>query len=468
MGRRAICTDINPIGKIIGEAKTLTLTKEDDDLLCDFTEQLTLLSASKERLGYELLCRINEYQRLIPEIPNISEWFHENAISELAYLRWRIECLDSEKAKCLAKASFSKSILKASFQDGETRYTRKPREVERGEVTQWFATNLAAALKKLRKLGPLLQFRNAAFKTLDLRHASVVDDENAGSDTITANSVDLIVTSPPYPNTTDYHLYHRFRLFWLGYDPRELGHKEIGSHLRHQKEANGFDFYIEEMGLCLERMKQVLRPGRYAVLVLGDGIFKGETHNTALHVGKMAKKVGFEVVGILDRTVHTTKRSFISPARRLRTENLLILRKPPCKIELTLYKPPYKLWPYEEILRKREIAALLGTQPTEGREGSLHVTTDSLALDNVRKLTFTHGFSAPEISREQTWQAIIENGDAFAVRSQRKDPKYATHGIHAYKGKFYPQLAKSLFSLAELRPGARILDPFLRQWNRLA
>ncbi len=459
MGRRALSTDINPLGMVIGEAKTLTLTKEDDDLLCDMAEQLVLLSASEERLECELGCRRSDDEGLIPDIPNINEWFHKNAITELAYLRWRIERLDREKARKLAKASFSKSILKASYQDGETRYARKPRDVQRGEVTRWFATNLSMALKKVRKLGPLLQFREATFKTLDLCHAQVVV-ENAGAETLTANSVDLIVTSPPYPNTTDYHLYHRFRLFWLGYDPRDLGNKEIGSHLRHQKEANGFDFYLKEMSLCLERMRQVLRPGRYVVLVLGDGIFGGKTYNTALHIGEAARREGFEVIGILDRAVHRTRRSFISAARRLKSENLLVLRKPSSKVALTLLKPPYKLWPYEEELREREINALLGVTPRKDKEGGLRISTDALCLDKVRKLTFTHGFAAPDVSREATWQAILENGDASTVRSQRKDPKYATHGIHAYKGKFYPQLAKSLFSLAGLRPGARVLDPF--------
>jgi DNA modification methylase len=42
----------------------------------------------------------------------------------------------------------------------------------------------------------------------------------------------------------------------------------------------------------------------------------------------------------------------------------------------------------------------------------------------------------------------------------RKDPKYVTHGLHPYKGKFYPQLAKALINIAGVRPGSRVLDPF--------
>jgi DNA modification methylase len=60
---------------------------------------------------------------------------------------------------------------------------------------------------------------------------------------------------------------------------------------------------------------------------------------------------------------------------------------------------------------------------------------------------------------DPTWQAIIENG--FALQpSVRKDPKYVTHGLHPYKGKFYPQLAKCLMNLCALPSGASVFDPF--------
>ena len=49
---------------------------------------------------------------------------------------------------------------------------------------------------------------------------------------------------------------------------------------------------------------------------------------------------------------------------------------------------------------------------------------------------------------------------SHSTPSARKDPKYVTHGLHPYKGKFYPQLAKGLINLCKLEPGALILDPF--------
>lgn len=458
-GRSAISTDLNPLAKIIGQAKTLTLTKEEDDDISDLLEQLQFLSSDVSSLSQDIVSNRDRWERFIPAIPNILEWFHPNAIAELGYLRWRIENLESDRARDLARVSLSKSILKASYQDGETRYARRERETVEGWVVGLFCSNLDTALVKVRQLGPLLRFREPVFKTLDLRQDIVSDSNDPTSDEIRENRVDLIVTSPPYPNTTDYHLYHRFRLFWLGFDPRKLARSEIGSHLRHQKEATGFEQYLDEMKLCLINMYKMLRPGRYAVLVLGDGVFDGKICATSKELARLSSSIGFEDVGSIDRAVHATKRSFISPARRIRAETLLVLRKKPARLDFHLFSPPYKLWKYEEVLRTNEITALTGVSPRHCKNGDLVIRTSCLLIDKLRKLTFTHGFSASQISGERTWQAILENGDT-ALRKQRKDPKYATHGIHPYKGKFYPQLAKSLFNLARLQPRSRILDPF--------
>ena len=449
LGRRSLSSDVHPLSKVIGEAKTITLTVEEDLSVATFADELSLVSERKASLA-KLFAAL-PLAKYIPPIPNITKWFHENAILELAYLRFRVDGLDFDAVRSLALTALSKSILKASFQDEETRYARRPREVTPGTVIKLFVTNLQSTLKKVRALGPFLQFRRPEFKILDLRNAIL------GSD-LECNSVDLVVTSPPYPNTNDYHLYHRFRLFWLGFDPRQLADKEIGSHLRHQKQGTGFDFYLQEMAACLEKLHSVLRPGRFAVFVVGDGVFEGQVYSTSGSLAQTAERYGFEVVGIIPREVHATKRSFMSSARRLRSEQLLILRKPNLSARLTCIGPPYKLWPYEHVLQRMELGTLLhGTSIPQGKK--LHLKTDALSLDKLRRLTFVHAVSGQSIGTERTWQAILENGDA-SVASRRKDPKYVTHGIHAYKGKFYPQLAKTLFNLAAVGPGNTVLDPF--------
>jgi DNA modification methylase len=448
LGRQAISSDVNPLAEIIGNGKLVTLTKEEDDLVCGLIEELLIISGSPASVR-EALRGYQPLENLVPEIPNLSDWFHPHAALELAYLKARIGAITREKCQRLARVCFSKIILKASFQDSETRYVRCERDFPAGKVLRLFAGSLESSLKKVRYLGRYLKFREGSFQTIDLRRDSLAEP----------NCIDLIVTSPPYPNANDYHLYHRFRLFWLGFDPRDLAKKEIGSHLRHQKEHTGVKEYLEEIGLCLRNMLTALRPGRFAVIVIGDCLFHGKVFHTASLVGKRAQEAGFEVVGEIERVLPIHRRSFMSTARRLRSESLLLLRKPLGTSIVHIYPPAYKLWDYETVIRKTEISTLLGIQPSETLGDVLVAEISPLQVDRLKRLTFSRAFEADDISRELTWQAIIENGDGPALTS-RKDPKYVTHGIHAYKGKFYPQLARSLFNLGGLNPGETVLDPF--------
>ena len=49
--------------------------------------------------------------------------------------------------------------------------------------------------------------------------------------------------------------------------------------------------------------------------------------------------------------------------------------------------------------------------------------------------------------------ALILNG--------RKESKYGVHGLHRYKGKFYPQLVKALINYSDAGPGSVFCDPFM-------
>jgi DNA modification methylase len=453
LGRQAVSSDVNPLSKVIGKAKTASLTRKEESEGEELIDEIELLGSSGLHFSEEYERQEDSISEYVPEIPNRENWFHPNVLKELGYLALRIDRIESNKLTTVARSALSKIIVKVSFQDSETRYTSNEREVDEGVTLRAFAAQLDSTLKKIHPLTSHLEFREATFKTADLRHESVTPD----------NSVDLIVTSPPYPNATDYHLYHRFRLFWLGYDPRELSNKEIGSHLRHQKEDTGINQYLEEMGSCLHRMKRALRPGRYAVMVVGDSVFDGETFQTAKLVGEVAEEQGFDVVGLALRDVHDTKRSFISAARRLKEEKLLVLRKPSVnQVQFTLQGPNYTPWNYEEGLRRREINSLLQEDLSEDGEigKDIEVSADPLDVESLRRLTFSHEFQSDQYDSELTWQAVVENGKDNSPDSTRKDSKYATHGVHKYKGKFYPQLAKSMFNLAGLSPGSTVLDPY--------
>lgn len=454
LGRRAVSMDANPLSALIGRVKTgfmATSVRADIDQLCAAIDgHIMSFGAQSEEWANNLVSRYGEY---VPEIPNMAKWFTDYVIGELCLIRHLIERTTEGLAHDAACLALSRVILRVSNQESETRYVSVTKKLQPTIVLRAYLESLRAVSRRLENAAIELQYADARYVVGDSRYDL---PKYVGE-----NSVDLIVTSPPYPNATDYHLYHRFRLFWLGFDPRDLGKIEIGSHLRHQRNHTGFEEYRDDMTHALDGCAKVLVPGRYAVFVLGDAIFKGKRFSTSEAIANAARKVGFEVVGVIERPVHQTKRSFAKPARRARSEQLVVLRKPNRTIVAHLNPPAYRMWPYEGELRVREIQSLTG-QSVDVREADRPVAVQirQPALWHLRRLTFSRDFvlGAGNDNVQATWQRVLENGDADPTK--RKDPKYVTHGLHAFKGKFYPQLVKSVLNCSEVPIGGIVLDPY--------
>jgi DNA modification methylase len=454
LGRRAISLDANPLSALIGRVKAGYMkppVRADLEQLCAAVESRLIGDESEIEARSDEL--VNQYRQYLPEIPNIEKWFKSGAQGALCLIRHLIETTTKDLSRDAALLALSRIILRVSNQESETRYVSVEKIVTAKICLKAYLESLRTVMRRLDTAAAELQYADGSFLVGDSREAI--------SEQVGENCVDLIVTSPPYPNATDYHLYHRFRLFWLGFDPRLLGKIEIGSHLRHQRNNSGFDEYRNDMFQVLKGCAKALLPGRYAVFVVGDALFKGESFSTSDAICAAALEAGFEKIGVVDRPIHTTKRSFAQPARRARLEQLVILRKPNVAVCVRLSPPAYRMWQYETDLRAREISTLIGCKVDKAEAiNELSFQLCNPSLSNLRRLTFTKDIAIGGTgqSPQPTWQKILENGDADS--SKRKDPKYATHGLHPYKGKFYPQLAKSLLNISGVSVGDSVLDPY--------
>lgn len=442
--RRSLSTDANPLASVIGRCKTLTLDKDDYSSIQVYRQYLV----DSLRAG-----NIKREDDLVPNIPNISKWFNGNVIDELSFIKKSIVSL-SENLQVITKTALSRTVAKMSNQDGETRYASVSREIKDGETLNCYIVDFDTVVAKVNAVGTILKGVKPKFETYDLRE-SILNEKSP----IEPNEIDLIVTSPPYANATDYHLYHRFRMFWLDFNPVLFGKKEIGSHLRHQKEKTNFEDYMLEMRLCLENCYTALRPGRYAVYIIGNSVFNKTVYDTAEAYTKVSREIGFEFVGKIKRSLHKNRRYFESSARRAQEETILILKKPLNKKLVNLFEANYKLWDYERDLLKLESTQLFKKQLTYLGEKRWELDGDNLDISKLKKLTFIKSFEYNDQCSEKTWQSMLESGleDGNSVR---RESKYVTHGVHEYKGKFYPQLCKSLYNIAGLQEGASVLDPF--------
>lgn len=133
-------------------------------------------------------------------------------------------------------------------------------------------------------------------------------------------TVDAIISSPPYFGALDYARDNRLRLWFLGCQDW----KELDTSLTANSKA-----YIPQMSVCLQEMERVLKPGGYCILVLGDVERDGATRRTAEILADLAVDVTqhrFVVDTIYDDRIPDERRS----RRRTRTtkfERILVMRK---------------------------------------------------------------------------------------------------------------------------------------------
>jgi hypothetical protein len=133
-------------------------------------------------------------------------------------------------------------------------------------------------------------------------------------------SVDSIVSSPPYFGALDYARDNRLRLWFLGCEDW----KELDASLTASKRV-----YLPQMAECLREMNRVLKSGSWCVLVLGDVVKNGETQRTAEILATLATEVSQDRLTldtIYDDLIPDERRS----RRRTKTtkfERILVMRK---------------------------------------------------------------------------------------------------------------------------------------------
>ena len=107
------------------------------------------------------------------------------------------------------------------------------------------------------------------------------------------NSIDAIVTSPPYSFAIDYADNDRPQLEYLGYDVESLKNEMIGLRGKTRKEK--LSNYFEDMNQVLKEMARVLKIGKYAVIIIGSNDIQTGGIRLETKIEEMASRHSFEL-----------------------------------------------------------------------------------------------------------------------------------------------------------------------------
>ena len=319
--RHAIGIDANPLAVLISRAKTSPLTDP------EFEELQTHRGACERTLaraasptgdlfhdggtfrssGWRPAAKVCEF------------WFAPHVVEELAELRLLIDRLSSAALRTLCSVALSAIIVSISKQDSDTRYVRREKTVEPGDTVRRYISQLDAATRAVREMSALVEDRFLC----QVANADTLDAPPTGP-------FDLVVTSPPYPNAYSYHLYHRTRLIWLGHDPDRFRKIELGSHRKYSARGRNRatpETFRNEFAAIFRWLRERLKDKGYACFVIGDSTIDGARVDNASLLAEAGAGAGFRETARIGRTIAPTRKTFNPRIGRIRTENILILRK---------------------------------------------------------------------------------------------------------------------------------------------
>lgn len=353
-GRTAFGADSNPLARLLSKVKTSRV--QHDSINRSLTRVVRNSELSNEKLLHP------------QELIDWKHWYDASAYTDLCRLSYQIRKTRNLVTREFLEVCLSQTARKVSMADPKVTVPvklnpEKPslpellkkqaekhlKKVQETDVIKAFEkitrSNLSRAttLNKVKSLGKVQSIMNNAMDLNDLED----------------NSIDLIITSPPYAGAQKYIRSSSHSIGWLQLSPddtlRSLERLNIGREhyskdeyaepqkpnargvnqlLNRVREKNPLrahiaSNYLIEMEQCLSECYRVLNEGGTFVLVIGNNIVCGESFNSRSYMQSICQRLGFHVELILRDDINSrglmTKRN--KTASVIACEWIIVLKK---------------------------------------------------------------------------------------------------------------------------------------------
>ena len=325
LGRNSIGIDINPISVLITEAKT-------------YEYDLVKLEACIKR-HFQSIEKKNKSEKTgyLPQknIDRINYWFKEDQIIPLSQILQCIKAVRDSNHKKLFLVAFS-HILK-DYSIWLQRSTKPTRDLKKdiGCPVSGYKRQVNYIFKKHCEYQTLLSKTSHKTSTESIKG-------DAKSLSLLNNSVDYIVTSPPYVTSYEYADLHQLSLIWLEnflFDHR-FKRKFIGTTVVPDGDKNiilkskvakktvkelrkknvdrvkAIEAYFSDIRKSLEECHRVLKKGKKISIVIGDTEIKGVNVKNSEIVYQEMIDIGFKPTELIKRQVSGQS---ITPYRNTRS-----------------------------------------------------------------------------------------------------------------------------------------------------
>lgn len=308
-GRNALGADANPLARLIANVKTTKLNTQ------------TLVFELEK-----LLNKASTYSEIkLPEVINRDFWFSKKSQNELGRLYKAIQTIQDENYRSFFEVCFSNCVKKVSYADprisvpvklnpdrftkGGEYWIKTKKRLTEMEFVDVFNRFQIVTKENINRIDSLNNIKFKTFSQVISNDARKLTNNIKDSEKLKPESVDFIITSPPYAGAQKYIRSSSLNLGWLDIaNPeklRKLDKQNIGREnystleikelqtgitsadtlLEHIYVVNPLRAhivgnYLLEMMDALDESIRVLKRNSYLVIVIGNNKVCGYEFNT--------------------------------------------------------------------------------------------------------------------------------------------------------------------------------------------
>lgn len=299
-GIPSIGIDLNPIACLLTQVKTQPL--------------------DESFIGWSRIVSDNAKESknsTVPEIPNLDHWFKKEISEIISKLSVEIDLVPDSIIRNALKISLSSILVRISNQESDTRYAAIDKKMDIEKIFGLFLESADRIYLAKSNYKPKTNVANVICK--DILQVKPTDIEHP---------VGLVITSPPYPNAYEYWLYHKYRMYWLGFDPIGVKQKEIGAraHFFKKKPHTEKDFQTQ-MQTVMNLLNTCVVSEGHICIVIGRSKIHGEIIDNAKTILEIGKTLGLKYIASISRQISSSHKAFNLSHANIKSENILVFEK---------------------------------------------------------------------------------------------------------------------------------------------
>jgi hypothetical protein len=329
LGRSPIGTELSRV--TVDYMRAVWTMLESDHSAAEFISRCaTLKSRFDERRTYD------PPRSLQASVEKLRPWYHPATFNELVYLLICERRETDPASKAALRVAMSATLKGTCAQDrgwgciADNMLPKREQLRRKRNAVEMFHRKLAGIAKDIERFKGTLSSDTIQFIRSTPSEDRIFRHDIRSPAPIASASVDLIVTSPPYPNMTDYAFSQRLSYFWLAGNPSDDVASEIGARRKRTQNMSLLN-YRTDMESATKSICNTLKVGGRACFVMptfeGDKWNNTERKQVIQECMAVLLTYGLVCEQELTRTIPSKRRHHNQKWTTLEREHIYVYRK---------------------------------------------------------------------------------------------------------------------------------------------